>query len=205
MRNTIKHGGKRSTGKVIYLVYVTIQRLVMIRNPSISQLPHKWPDLIQMLEVGCGRLKVTKVRWEFPPTGWFLCNTDGASRGNPGRSAYGFCLRNNEGDLRYAYATEIGITTNVDAEVMAILQAMRYCKNENLDNIIVQTDCEIVYKILQEGWKPPWGIASWIEEILELKVNRTILFSHILREGNKLADAIANQALDEANVECHGF
>ena len=40
---------------------------------------------------------------------------------------------------------------------------------------------------------------------MELKVNRTILFSHILREGNKLADAIANQALDEANVECHGF
>ncbi|XP_059310157.1 uncharacterized protein LOC132061337 [Lycium ferocissimum] len=179
-RNTIKHGGKRSVRRVIYLVYVIIQRLVMTRNPSITQVPHKWPDLIQMLEEGCGRLKVTKVRWNVPPTEWLLCNTDGASRGNPGRNAYGFCLRNSEGGLRYAHTAEIGITTNIYAEVMTILQAMRFYKNENLDNVIVQTDCELV--CVQD-------FTGRVETSL----------------GNKLADALANQALDEANFECHGF
>lgn len=36
------------------------------------------------------RLKVTKVIWKFPAAGWIKYNTDGASRGNPGISAYAF-------------------------------------------------------------------------------------------------------------------
>ncbi|XP_060196277.1 uncharacterized protein LOC132625704 [Lycium barbarum] len=155
----------------------------MVRNSSITQVPHRWEELIRMREEGTNRLKIIKVVWKFPPSGWLLCNTDGASRGNPGRSAYGFCLRNIDGNLIYAQAADIGITTNTNAEVMAIVEAMRYCRNEGLDNIIVQTDSEMIYKILEEGWKPLWGIFNWIEEILEIKNAMTVSFSHILREG----------------------
>ncbi|XP_060183095.1 uncharacterized protein LOC132613053 [Lycium barbarum] len=169
------------------------------------QVPHKWEELIAMLESGGNRLKVKKVVWNLPPAGWLLCNTDGASRGNLGRSAYGFCLRNNEGNLVYAQAAEIDINTNTDAEVIAILEAMRYCRNERLDNVIIQTDSKMIYKILEEGWKPSWGIVSRIEEILELRSTMTISFSHSLREGNKLDDALANQALDEASFQCQDF
>ncbi|XP_059285194.1 uncharacterized protein LOC132038560 [Lycium ferocissimum] len=114
-------------------------------------------------------------------------------------------LRNTDGNLIYAQAADIGITTNTDAEVMAIVEAMRYCRNEGLDNIIVQTNSEMIYKILEEGWKPLWGIFNWIEEILEIKNAMTVSFSHILRKGNKLADALANQALDKASLQCHNF
>ncbi|KAG5610738.1 hypothetical protein H5410_022019 [Solanum commersonii] len=43
-----------------------------------------------------------RVTWEKPELGWVKCNTDRASRGNPGESSYSFCLRNNQGDLIYA-------------------------------------------------------------------------------------------------------
>ncbi|KAK6796151.1 hypothetical protein RDI58_003852 [Solanum bulbocastanum] len=35
------------------------------------------------------------------------CNTDGASKGNPGKSSYAYCLRDQECNLIYAQAEEI--------------------------------------------------------------------------------------------------
>ncbi|XP_060177973.1 uncharacterized protein LOC132607910 [Lycium barbarum] len=101
------------------------------------------------------------------------------------------------GNLIYAQAEDMGITTNTDAEVMAILEALRYCRIRGMDNIFIQTDCDMVYKILEEGWKSPWGITIWIEEIKDFRNNMNVSYSHSLREGNKLADALANQALDD--------
>ncbi|XP_059285201.1 uncharacterized protein LOC132038566 [Lycium ferocissimum] len=176
-KNSIKHGENKSLGTVIFQVYATIQRLVQIRNPSFKVLPNKWEDLLKLIEGGTVELKVTKVNWNFPPIGWIMCNTDGASRGNPGRSSYGFCLRNSAGDLLYAQAEEIGITTNTDVEVMAILEAMKYCRCKGLNNIIMQIDSEMIYKILEEGWKPSWGITIWIEEIKQLREMRNFFFT----------------------------
>uniref|UniRef100_A0A1U7X1L2 Uncharacterized protein LOC104234194 n=1 Tax=Nicotiana sylvestris TaxID=4096 RepID=A0A1U7X1L2_NICSY len=61
--------------------------LVKVRKPGIDMVPHKWQDLLAMMENFTPKLKVTKVMWEFPSTGWLKVNTDGASRGNPGRSS----------------------------------------------------------------------------------------------------------------------
>ena len=59
------------------------------------------------------RIYCQVVKWEFPEIGFVKCNTDGAYRGNLGIGAYGFCLRNKEGDILYAQGGNIGYTTNV--------------------------------------------------------------------------------------------
>lgn len=40
------------------------------------------------------------------------------------------------------------------------------------------------------------------EEIMKLKEGLNFKVSHIFREGNKLADHLANYALDVRNIEC---
>lgn len=60
------------------------------------------------------------VRWNPPQQGWIRINTDGASKGNPGLTSYGFCLRNHKGDLIYAEGQRCDIMTNLEAEVLAI-------------------------------------------------------------------------------------
>ncbi|XP_055835234.1 uncharacterized protein LOC129903715 [Solanum dulcamara] len=157
------------------------------------------------MEEGKARLKVTQVKWKFPPLGWCACNTDGASRGNPGRSAYGFCVRNAQENLIYAQADKIGDATNIEAEMVALLEALKYCKNQGLNNIIFQTDSQTIQKILTGDWKPPWNIAGWIEEVEEYKRDMDVIFKHTLREANKLADALANYALDEGPMHCYLF
>ncbi|KAH0669446.1 hypothetical protein KY289_023939 [Solanum tuberosum] len=52
--------------------------------------------------------------------GWVKCNTDGARKGNSGESFYGFCVRDRNGNLLYAEAQNIRITTNMEAELRAL-------------------------------------------------------------------------------------
>ncbi|XP_075079959.1 uncharacterized protein LOC142165266 [Nicotiana tabacum] len=151
------------------------------------------------------RLKNDKVLWEFPSRGWIKVNTDGACRGNPGRSSIGFCIRDEAGDLIYAEGREISEGTNNESEVVAIVEALKMCKNLNYCRIWLQTDSMLLKNIIEESWKPPWYITEHVEEILRLKEQNTIKVTHIFREGNTLADHLANYALDEGNTECHGF
>ncbi|KAK4721356.1 hypothetical protein R3W88_011589 [Solanum pinnatisectum] len=71
---------------------------------------------------------------------WLKCTTDGATRGNPELSFYGFCIRDHKGDLCYAQAGVLGQTTNVHAEARAILEALRYWVNTVDAEKVLETD-----------------------------------------------------------------
>lgn len=70
--------------------------------------------MIQVLSNYRPRLYHCLTHWKKPETGRIKINTDGASKGNPGLSSYGFCLRNDRGDLLYAEAGQIGENTQYD-------------------------------------------------------------------------------------------
>ena len=55
-----------------------LQDLVKVLKPSLQNVPHKWPDLLQMLEHYTTSLKVIKVIWDLPTPRWMKVNTDGA-------------------------------------------------------------------------------------------------------------------------------
>ncbi|XP_016470893.1 uncharacterized protein LOC107793125 [Nicotiana tabacum] len=149
-----------------------------------------------MLENYTPRLKYDKVIGELPIVGWVKVNTDGASRGNPGRSSIGLCIRNNDRDLVYALGREINATTNTEAETVAILEALRICSAHNYMQVWLQTDSLLLKNIVEGLWKPPWCIVEQVEEIWQLLGRDNFKVSHIFREGNKLADHLANYALD---------
>lgn len=96
-----------------------------------------------MMENYTPKLQIIKVQWEIPMAGWIKINTDGASRGNLGRSSIGFCIRNEMGDVIYGCGKEIQETTNPMAEAKAILEALRYAFQHNLNYIWLQTDSDV--------------------------------------------------------------
>ncbi|XP_075088106.1 uncharacterized protein LOC142170170 [Nicotiana tabacum] len=176
-RNSLKYGEAMSVSKVIYQVSSTLQSLVQLKKPGLH-VPHK---------------------------GWIKVNTDGACRGTPGRSSIGFCIRDEAGDLIYAEGREISEGTNNESKAVTIVEALKMCKNLNYCRIWLQTDSMLLKNIIEESWKSPWYITEHVGEILILKEQSTIKVTHIFREGNTLADHLANYALDEGNTECHGF
>lgn len=129
--------------------------------------------------------------------------TDGASRGNPGPAAYGFTISDGQGRLLHQEGRYIGKTTNNVAEYTAVLQALKHVKKEFgkksyqvelfVDSQLVAMQLSGNYKIKAKHLKP---ITDQIK-LLTLELGG-VIFSHVPRSKNALADKLANQALDSS-------
>ncbi|KAK4721460.1 hypothetical protein R3W88_011693 [Solanum pinnatisectum] len=139
------------------------------------------------------KLYYLPVCWK-PPEGILKCNMDGASRGNPGRSSYGFWLRKSVGDLVYAQGEEIQEGTNLEAEAVAIREALTHYVREGVMQVCLETESEVLIKILTRIWKVAWSIAVVIEDIWGFSQECQVQIQHVYREGNTLADYLANLA-----------
>ncbi|XP_047267409.1 uncharacterized protein LOC124897848 [Capsicum annuum] len=91
----------------------------------------------------------------FAERGKYKCNTDGVCLGNPGISAITFCIRNEEGNLVFAKAKGIRETTNMEAEITTIAEALTYCQAQNIKGVTIETDSLISQKMIQDQWKIP--------------------------------------------------
>lgn len=60
----------------------------------------------------------------------------------------------------------------------------------------------LLTNVIKECWDTPWNIAAHVEKIRKLLEVCNGRVTHIFREGNKLADYLANYALDNGSIEC---
>jgi ribonuclease HI len=118
-------------------------------------------------------------------------NTDGASKGNPGPSGGGV-IRNDKGDVIFAFSHYYGETDSLIAEVRAALDGLRYCFARSLFVNSIESDSAILVKVLNEGSAMPWKVARWIAEIRNLLFIMKPSIAHVVREANQPADKLAN-------------
>lgn len=153
--------------------------------------------MIKALEEYKPKLYVLVVRWIPPVEGYQKCNTNGTSGENLGPSSFGFCIRDHHGDLCYAQVGIIGHMTNIQAEAKAILEAVRYWERERQVSKVLETDSLVMLNIINSNWKIPWDLLEIVEKIQRHIQDQQITMQHIYREGNQLADYIANIAANE--------
>ncbi len=128
--------------------------------------------------------------------------TDGASRGNPGPASYGFVIKDEKGNILHKEGKVIGITTNNVAEYTAVLEALKYVKQytsrEKQLQIELFADSKLVAEQLSGRFKVK---AKHLKPIIEqIRILATelgsIIYSHVPRFRNTMADQLANLALD---------
>nr|XP_016488084.1 PREDICTED: uncharacterized protein LOC107808114 [Nicotiana tabacum] len=164
-----KHGGSVSTNMVIHDINRTLHQLARVRYAWMPNIPLLWPDITQYFEGYKPILITTRVTRQLPFHGWYKCNTDGALKGNPGPSLLGVFVRNDEGDVVYARAVDLGVTTNVVAEAKAILQGLEYCVEHDLHPLILETNSLVMKKVIEGECDPLWVIANDVKKIREMK------------------------------------
>ena len=122
---------------------------------------------------------------------------DGGSRGNPGPAGAGAVIM--RGDEVVASVSEfLGYATNNVAEYTGLVRALEKAKELGLQQVEVLMDSELVvkqmngeYKVKNSGLIPLFQKARQLASgFSEFKI------SHIRREYNKKADALANRAMD---------
>jgi len=143
---------------------------------------------------------------------------DGGARGNPGHSAVGAVLKiENRKSKIEKISKYIGIATNNQAEYQAIIEALKWVREQYQSNHLTSTskvagkvenleiecflDSELIveqlnqrYKIKNEGLKPLF----WQVRELVMALGGKVSFKYIPREKNKEADRLVNEVLDKA-------
>ncbi|WP_096390807.1 ribonuclease HI [Halopenitus persicus] len=123
---------------------------------------------------------------------------DGASRGNPGPAAVGWCLVTSDGIVAEG-GERIGRATNNQAEYEALIAALEAATDFGFDEIDVRGDSELIVKQVRGEWN------TNDPTLREYRVDaRTLLekfdrwsIAHVPRSVNERADDLANEALDE--------
>lgn len=126
--------------------------------------------------------------------------TDGAARGNPGPAGAGFAIVDEKGNVLFEGNFFIGTATNNQAEYTALQLGLEEAIKLKLSRLDLRLDSELVvrqikgeYKIKNEGLKPFYKKVKTLLEKFE-----SYSIEHVTRDKNKLADELANQAIDEA-------
>lgn len=128
-----------------------------------------------------------------------ILRTDGAARGNPGPAAAGVVIEDTQGKLLARGKKYLGRLTNNQAEYQALILGLKAIAKYHPAAVQVYMDSELVvnqmngrYKVRHEDLLPLYEEARHLAASLP-----SVSFAHIERTENHLADALANQALDE--------
>ncbi len=132
-----------------------------------------------------------------------IAYVDGASRGNPGPASLGVVLLDLEEKPIKTLSARIGTATNNIAEYYALIFALQEAILLKADELQVYTDSELVakqfsgeYKIKDASLQQLFLLVSHLKQGF-----KKLAVSHVPREKNKLADAAANQALDNTFLQ----
>jgi ribonuclease HI len=126
--------------------------------------------------------------------------TDGGARGNPGPAGIGAVIFDEEKkEILGKYKKFIGKTTNNQAEYQAVVLGLEKALALGAKEVELRLDSELVCKQINGEFKlkNPDFQPHFIK-IHNLKLEfKKVEFKHVRREQNKIADALANEAMDE--------
>jgi len=135
---------------------------------------------------------------------YHIVQFDGGARGNPGVAGAGVVLMDSEGKVMCKKSMFLGEdVTNNQAEYEALIMGLNLGLQMGLKNLRVEGDSELVinqvtghYKVRDQHLLSLRQKASEILEQME-----DVVIAHIPRNENKIADALANQAMDTKQDE----
>jgi ribonuclease HI len=130
--------------------------------------------------------------------GFWRLHCDGASRGNPGPAGAGMVLHDPQGRLQVRKGRYLGKTTNNVAEYQALLLGLEEAQKLSVKKLRILADSELLVKQLNGLYrvKSPHLLPLWRQALQALRQFEAYAIIHVPREKNRLADEVANQAID---------
>ena len=139
---------------------------------------------------------IKEVVWHPPVVNWLKVNTDGAVTKSPHKAACGGIFRSSKGFTRGCFAQNLSTDSAFVAEIYGAILAIEIAKYHNWNNIWLETDSALLLMAFKNFDMIPWNLKNRWLNCIEATKGMNFLVSHIYREGNVCADALANLGLD---------
>ncbi|KAF1078104.1 tRNA (N6-threonylcarbamoyladenosine(37)-N6)-methyltransferase TrmO [Methanogenium sp. MK-MG] len=125
--------------------------------------------------------------------------TDGASRGNPGRSAWAYIILNN-GIIETRNSGYCAYATNNQAEYYAVIHALSDAEEQGFRNILLYSDSQLIIRQLRGEYKVRDRCLRdlYMKTIAIVKKFDSVSFENVPRSNKNIsiADRMCNETLD---------
>ncbi|HRU04768.1 MAG TPA: ribonuclease HI family protein [Candidatus Brocadiia bacterium] len=127
-----------------------------------------------------------------------IVHCDGGSRGNPGPAGFGFVILDSDGHVLHKGKGFAGYVTNNVAEYQGAIAGLRQAAEMGAKSVTLKSDSELMVHQINGRYrvKKPNLIPLHAEVMGLLRGFEQWRATHVPREENALADALANEAMD---------
>ncbi|XP_019196024.1 PREDICTED: uncharacterized protein LOC109189854 [Ipomoea nil] len=144
------------------------------------------------------------IHWSKPPTGWLKMNIDAALGPNNSKMGFGFVLRDSIAEFKAAVQLPYHSLCRPDeAEAMAVREALKWLKAQNMDFVQLESDCIKVVNSMQGSSTTTYFdlIMQDIRDIAREFCNLSFLF--VKRSANRVTHLLARETLSKSDrVDC---
>lgn len=123
--------------------------------------------------------------------------TDGAARGNPGPAGAGVVIEDVNGMRLAGKHRWLGVKTNNEAEYLALIDGLKAVQEWKPDRVEIFMDSKLVVEQMNDRYRIKEArLKALHDEAKTLMARLQVRVSHVEREKNRGADALANKAID---------
>jgi len=133
------------------------------------------------------------------PERFLIAHSDGGARGNPGPAGYGVVIQDEAGRKVAALSQYLGHQTNNFAEYQGLIAALEYAVEHGPKALKLISDSELLVRQIKGIYKVKNATLQELHGRAKELIAQLEWFSidHALREHNREADDLANQAMDK--------
>jgi ribonuclease HI len=133
------------------------------------------------------------------PEHYLIAHSDGGARGNPGPAGYGVVIQDETGRKVAALSQYLGHQTNNFAEYQGLIAALEYALEHGHKALKIVSDSELLVRQIKGIYKVKNSTLQELHGRARQLITQLDWFSidHALREHNREADDLANEAMDK--------
>ncbi|CAN1141116.1 Putative ribonuclease H protein At1g65750 [Linum perenne] len=172
---------------------VTSSQLLLRVHSWIAGVRETMKASTRILSEVVGRRRDTLIRWIPAPDEWVTVNTDGSVIQPQNHAAGGRIIRNSQGLKLVAFAANFGSYTIIRAELRAAMLGLEYAWEAGARRVNIQMDSLAAITSIRGNPNHDERQIHTLRRIQDLMNQDWVVeFTHIYREGNRVADLLAH-------------
>ncbi|KAF4379335.1 hypothetical protein F8388_013553 [Cannabis sativa] len=139
------------------------------------------------------KLQIDEVSWFPPPQNFIKINTDGAAKGRSNEASCGGVFRDCNGTILGAFSSFLGNKTSLEAELYGVIKAINIACANQWHCVWLEVDSILTLSMIANNKTdvPITIREEWLKTLQQIQT-MNLIYSHIYREGNQVADLLAN-------------
>ncbi|KAJ6713550.1 RETROTRANSPOSON UNCLASSIFIED-LIKE PROTEIN [Salix purpurea] len=140
------------------------------------------------------------VQWIKPKEHCFKLNVDGSFQGNSVVAGGGGILRDWHDNVSFFFFLPLKAKSALNAEILTLYHCLNICKDRGIGRVWIEMDALSVINLVQNRCIGSWEVCYSLQGIYDCLDSFQFHLSHIYREGNQVADHLADLGSKAANL-----